>query len=89
MTTDVNNGALNTYIGPAGGDVDASYFILRYPSTLQFSLKAGVAYVQWNDDPNAAVPIPRDADQAKPVRNFTATNGSLFKIDKLFYPLNF
>jgi uncharacterized surface protein with fasciclin (FAS1) repeats len=89
MSTDINNGNLNTYIGPEGGDVDVTYFILRYPSGLQFSGRNGTAYVQWNKDPNSAVPIPQDADPARPVNHFNTTTGSVYKIDKLFYPFNF
>lgn len=89
MSPEVDNGVFNTYVGPTGTDMSAPFLILQYPSPLQFYGKDGLAYVQWNSDPNSAVPIPRDADPSKPVNNFTAINGSLFKIDKLFYPLKF
>lgn len=89
LTSDINNNFFNTYVGPGGADATAPSLILQYPTSLQFSGRGGTAYVQWNSDPNSVVPIPLDADPAKPVNNFTATNGSLFKIDKLFYPLKF
>jgi uncharacterized surface protein with fasciclin (FAS1) repeats len=89
MSPEINNGVFNTYIGPTGSDMAAPYLILRFPTNLQFFERNGMAYVQWNNDPGSAVPIPRDADPAVPVNNFNAINGSLFKIDKLFYPLKF
>lgn len=89
MSPEINNGVFNTYIGPTGADMTVPNLILRFPTSLQFSERNGMAYVQWNNDPNSTIPIPRDADPAVPVNNFNTINGSLFKIDKLFYPLNF
>lgn len=87
----INNGVYNTYVGGfttsqlgIAGEPSA----LKYKTPLIFSAKAGVAYVKWNSDPQSPpVMIPLDADPLKPVNNYVASNGAVYKIDKLFFPI--
>lgn len=87
----INNGIYNTFVGGwtstfsgVPGDVSA----LKYKVPLNFSNKNGVAYVKWSSDP-AVQPerIPLDASPLHPVYNYVTSNGALYKIDKLFFPI--
>jgi len=87
----INNGIYNTYVGGftsfylgIPGDPSA----LKFKSPLIFSGKNGVAYVKWTNDPKLPlVMIPLDANPLHPVYNYVASNGAVYKIDKLFYPV--
>lgn len=52
----------------------------------RFSAVSGQAQVQWSDKSTIPASIPLDADAHHPVRNFTVSNGTLYKVDQLFYP---
>lgn len=73
-----NNGKLNTYTGGTGEVLDA---VVRYRLPLTFSDVNGEAHVKYNTDPAApSWPLPRNGV-------YTVANGSLCKINKLFYPI--
>lgn len=85
LRNEFNNGKINTY------DAFTDLFLpaLRYDHPLTFSVSGGEAYVKYDRDPaTAPVRIPRDASRTQPVNNYITANGSLYKIDKLFYPAN-
>jgi uncharacterized surface protein with fasciclin (FAS1) repeats len=69
-----NNGKLNTYTAGTGSAFDA---VVRYRLPLMFSDVNGEAVVKYGDAP--AVLLRNAA--------YVTTNGSLYKIDKLFYPI--
>jgi len=76
----INNGVYNSYLGP--------YYSLGYATPLSFSAVNGVVNIKWNSDPSSQpVVLPLDASPQNPVNNFIASNGALYKIDKLFYPI--
>lgn len=73
-----NNGRLNTYADGSGNLFDA---VVRYRLPLTFSDVSGEAQVKYGDDPAApSWPLPRNAA-------YITANGSLYKINKLFYPI--
>ncbi len=77
LTPSFNNGKLNTYAGGSGSIFDA---VIRYSLPLNFSAVNGVAQVSYSGAPTApSYPLPQNAA-------YITANGSLFKINKLFYP---
>lgn len=83
----INNGVYNSYTGP-GSNFFQTQFLLTYSVPLIFSNSNGVVYVQWNNDPTLpAVLLPHDVSPQHSVNNYIASNGALYKIDKLFYPI--
>ena len=80
----INNGVYNTYFGP-GGSLEG--LELKYGKPLMFSASGNTAYVKWTEDSTQpAMRIPGDAPGSPPVFNRNLSNGTLIKIDKLFYP---
>lgn len=76
----INNGVYNSYLGP--------YYGSGYATPLTFSAVNGVVNIKWNSDPaSPLVALPLDASPQHPVNNFIASNGALYKIDQLFYPI--
>lgn len=85
LNASINNDVYNTWGKTLQGF--STYFSLNFKTPLILSATGQTAYVKWNSDPNAQpVIIPRDASLQHPVNNYVASNGALFKIDKLFYP---
>ncbi|WP_142684942.1 fasciclin domain-containing protein [Chitinophaga polysaccharea] len=72
-----NNGKLNTYAAGSGNIIDA---VVRYSLPLSFSDVNGEAHVSYGGTAAPSYPLPRNAA-------YVAVNGSLFKINKLFYPI--
>ncbi|HVK46676.1 MAG TPA: fasciclin domain-containing protein [Pseudobacter sp.] len=82
---DFLNGRLNNGIA---NRMDRSTIVSAYtvgPVTLQFSQENGIAYVQYA---GSRAMILKDADPRQQVNNFNLDNGTLFKVNKLFYPFN-
>ena len=85
LNPDINNGVYNTWGKTLQGF--STYFSLNFKTPLTLSAVGQTANVKWSDKPAMpAVPIPHDASLQHPVKNYVASNGALFKIDKLFYP---
>lgn len=81
----INNGTYNTWGKTLQGF--STYYSLNFQTPLILSAEGQTAYVKWNSDPKMPkIGIPRDASVQHPVNNYIASNGALFKIDKLFYP---
>lgn len=79
----VNNGVYNTYFGPIG----LAGVELKFQKPLVFSGSGGDAYVKWTDDvAHQLLRIPRDPPGSPPALNRNLSNGTLIKVDKLFYP---
>ncbi|HWV66392.1 hypothetical protein, partial [Chitinophaga sp.] len=72
-----NNGKLNTYAAGSGNIAEA---VVRYSLPLSFSDVSGEARVSYGGPAAPSYPLPRNA-------SYIAANGSLFKINKLFYPI--
>ncbi|MCC8409463.1 fasciclin domain-containing protein [Mucilaginibacter sp. UR6-1] len=80
----INNGFYNTYFGP-GGSLESVE--LKYSTPLAFSASGNDAYVKWTDDSSQPIlRIPHDAAGSTPAINRNLSNGTLIKIDQLFYP---
>ncbi|GAA4312367.1 hypothetical protein GCM10023149_07700 [Mucilaginibacter gynuensis] len=85
LNTAINNGVYNTWGKALPGF--PTYYSMNFPVPLTFSSVGQTAYVKWSNNAAApAVEIPRDASAQHPVNNYVASNGALYKIDKLFYP---
>jgi uncharacterized surface protein with fasciclin (FAS1) repeats len=83
----INNGVYNSYLGP-GSDNFGARGSLGYATPLTFSASNGVVNIKWTSDPaSPLVVLPLDVSMLHPVNNFIASNGALYKIDKLFYPI--
>ncbi|SDD77926.1 Fasciclin domain-containing protein [Mucilaginibacter pineti] len=87
----MNNGVYNTYVGGFTSSqlgIPGEPSALKFKTPLIFSAKNGIAYVKWTNDPKLPqVAIPLDANPLHPVNNYVASNGAVYKIDKLFYPI--
>ncbi|QDW25163.1 hypothetical protein FFJ24_010205 [Pedobacter sp. KBS0701] len=80
----INNGVYNTYFGPGGSLTGIE---LKFQKPLIFSASGNDAYVKWTDDVvESLLRIPRDSPGNPPVLNHNLSNGTLIKVDKLFYP---
>ncbi len=87
----INDGIYNTYVGGFTSTImgiPGEPSALKFKTPLIFSAKNGIAYVKWNNDPQSPpAMIPLDANPHHPVYNYVASNGAVYKIDKLFYPV--
>lgn len=87
----INDGIYNIYVGGFTTyylGIPGNLSALKFKTPLVFSGKNGIAYVKWNNDPQSQpVMIPLDANPLHPVNNYVASNGAVYKIDKLFYPI--
>lgn len=84
LNPSINNGSYNSYFGPGGSLAGVE---LKFQKPLFFSASGSEAYVKWTDDTaEPLLRIPRDTPGGPPVLNRNLSNGTLIKIDKLFYP---
>lgn len=87
----VNNGLYNTFVGgwtSAFTGVPGDLSALKYKEPLIFSDKNGIAYAKWSSDPKVQpAMIPLDASPQHPVNNYVTSNGAVYKIDQLFFPI--
>lgn len=84
LTQAVNNNVFNTYYG--GNYLPVLQ--LKFAAPLTFTAVGGTTRIKWTNDPSEpVVTLPHDASPQHPVNNFIASNGALYKIDKLFYPV--
>jgi len=84
----INNGILNNFDGYGVGSDLNTYYGLKLQIPLTFSAMNGDVYVQWSPDPSVPKALlPRDVSPLHPQNNFITSNGALYKIDKLFYPV--
>ncbi|WP_188316184.1 fasciclin domain-containing protein [Chitinophaga agrisoli] len=79
----VDLGPFNIYWGRSTSEIYNGAQI-KWPG-MQFYTQNGKVYIQWG---STAVPVTLDGDMAHSVNSFIATNGALYKIDQLFYPIN-